>query len=176
MILGILGTIVTILILLHRLAEAGIDLAGLNPFLWQRRRQWQKKLEGNPVYHIEKPLNATALLATATAKSDGDMSAEEKRAMRTLFHEEFNMPKREAAELLIASAFLLGGGEEVKTNLEKVLKPSLQNFTEEQAKSALELLHAVGEIDPKDNELKREFVERVRAIFDNHFQASGKWS
>ncbi len=42
-IIGVLGSIITILILLNRLAEAGIDLGGLNPFLWKRRRQWKQK-------------------------------------------------------------------------------------------------------------------------------------
>jgi len=45
-ILGLLGTIVTILILLNRLADAGIDLGGLNPFLWHRRRKWRKMSGG----------------------------------------------------------------------------------------------------------------------------------
>ena len=52
-ILGMLGTIVTILILLNRLAEAGIDIGGLNPFLWNRRRKWKKMYQGNPVFKIE---------------------------------------------------------------------------------------------------------------------------
>lgn len=38
-VLGLLGTLVTILWLLYRLAEMGIDLGGLNPWAWRRRRQ-----------------------------------------------------------------------------------------------------------------------------------------
>ena len=57
-IFGLLGTIVTILILLNRLADAGIDLGGLNPFLWSRRRKWRKQYEGNPVFKIENPMDA----------------------------------------------------------------------------------------------------------------------
>lgn len=91
---GILGTIITILILLNRLAEAGIDLGGLSPFLWRRRRRWQKQYEGNPIYKIESPLDVTALLATASVKSDGDMSSEEKAELLGLFQSEFNMSKK----------------------------------------------------------------------------------
>jgi len=40
-IIAFLGTIVTILVLLDRLAQAGISLGGLNPFLWRRRRKWK---------------------------------------------------------------------------------------------------------------------------------------
>lgn len=175
-VLGILGAIVTILILLNRLAEAGIDLGGLNPFLWQRRRRWRKRLEGNPIYQIESPMDATALLVVATAKADGDISLEEKKTVLSLFQREFNLSKRDAAGLFVSSAYLLGKGEEVRENLEKILKPSLEYFTEEQAQSALELLKAVCEIDSSADDLKREFVERVREVFDIRFKARGKWS
>ena len=77
-ILGLLGTIVTILVLLHRLAEAGIDLGGLNPYFWHRRRQWRKKYQGNPVYRMDDPMDATAILMVAAAKADGDMTREDK--------------------------------------------------------------------------------------------------
>jgi len=174
-ILGVLGSIITILILLNRLAEAGIDLGGLNPFLWQRRRKWQKKLQGNPIYQIESPLDLTALLATATAKSDGDMSSEEKRALLSLFQKEFSMSKKDAAELLIASAYLLGNGEDLRTNLEKVINPGISSFTQEQAMSATSLLNEICAIDSSAGELKREFVGRVKDILSRHFQPKGKW-
>lgn len=173
-VLGILGTIVTILILLNRLAEAGIDLGGLNPFLWQRRRRWRKKLEGNPIYHVDSPMDATALLATATAKMDGDLSSDEKRMLLSAFAEEFEVSKRDAAGLLISSAHLLGDGEALRNNLEKVLQPSLESFTEDQAGSAIGLLNKVCEIDPAENELKRELVEQVEGIFSRRF-TKRKW-
>lgn len=174
-ILGVLGTIITILILLNRLAEAGIDLGGLNPFLWRRRKKWQKKFEGNPIYQIDSPLDITALLATATAKSDGDMSSEEKKTLLNLFQKEFNMSKKQAAELLIASAYILGNGEELRTNLEKVINTSLSNFTQVQAAAATSLLDEVCSTDSSVEELKHEFVERVKIIMDKHFQPKGKW-
>ena len=76
-ILGILGSLITVLILLNRLADAGIDLGGLNPYLWQRRRKWRNKYEGNPVFKIESPMDAAAILMVATAKADGDISLDE---------------------------------------------------------------------------------------------------
>lgn len=174
-VLGLLGTIVTILVLLNRLAEAGIDLWGLNPFLWNRRRKWKTRLEGNPIYFLESPLEAAGLLVTATAKVDGDMSAEEKSSILTWFVDEFHLSKRDAAGLLISSAHLLGKGEEIRENLEKVLKSSIDKFTEEQAKSTLELMGKVCEIETSGMELKREFVGQTRQIFDKHFRPKGAW-
>lgn len=38
-VLAVLGSLVTILILLNRLKGLGIDFGWLNPFTWHRRRQ-----------------------------------------------------------------------------------------------------------------------------------------
>jgi uncharacterized tellurite resistance protein B-like protein len=173
--LGILGSIITILILLKRLADSGIDLAGLNPFLWHRRRQWRMKVQGNPIHAITSPMELTALLMTATAKIDGDMSSEEKTALRSFMQTEFQLSKRDAADLLISSAYTLGDGNDLRKNLDAVMNPGLENFSEVQARSALELLVRLGNIDPAGNELKREFIGQVRQIFDARFAPQGKW-
>ena len=98
------------MVLLNRLAEAGIDLGGLNPFLWARRRRWKDKIEGNPLWRIEQPLDATAILLTAVAKADGDMSKEEKSELLTVFEQDFRLSKKDAAGLLISRVHLLGDG------------------------------------------------------------------
>ena len=77
-ILGILGAIVTILILLNRLAEAGIDLGGLNPFSARRLRKWQQKFEGNPLFALDDPVEVAAVLVVATANIAGVVTAEER--------------------------------------------------------------------------------------------------
>ena len=68
-ILGLLGTIVTILILLNRLSEAGIEIGWLNPFAWNRRRKWRNKYQGNPIFQLVDPLEVAALLCTSLAKT-----------------------------------------------------------------------------------------------------------
>ena len=175
-IISLLGTIITVLILLNRLAEAGISLGGLNPFLWKRRRKWKKQYEGNPIYKIDSPLDLAALLATATAKADGDMSSDEKKALLDLFQKEFNVDKKGATELLISSDYLPGSGEELKNKLEKVIKPGLENLTEEQAASTRNILDGICNIDPAGAELKRDFAERAKGIIAGHFEPKGTWS
>lgn len=139
-VLGLLGTIVTILILLNRLADAGIDLGGLNPYLWSRRRKWRKQYEGNPVFKIENPMDATAILMVAVAKADGDMTKEDKSQLLNLFENEFKLSKKDAAGLLISSVHLLGDGSDVRGNVEKFLSPSKASFTDTQVQSALSLI------------------------------------
>lgn len=174
-ILGALGTLVTILWLLHRLAEMGIDLAGLNPFLWQRRRRWKKHHDANPVYKIDSPLEATALLMTAVAKADGDMSSEEKTEILRKFRDEFHLSKKEAAGLLISSSHLLGKGDEVGENLKQVLSPSLPNFTEEQVKSALSLLTTISRVAGPSSELQERLISDTAKILGSKTTANSKW-
>jgi uncharacterized tellurite resistance protein B-like protein len=174
-ILGLLGTIVTILWLLYRLAEMGIDLGGLNPFLWQRRRKWKKHYESNPIYKIDSPLEATALLITATAKADGDMSAEEKQMILGMFQNEFHLSQKDAVALLTASSHLLGKGDEVRDNLKAVLNPSLQNFSAEQAESAVQLLNRIASVDSAASELKQRIVSNAAALLTPVRTPKAKW-
>ncbi len=163
-VLGLLGTIVTILVLLNRLAEMGIDLGGLNPFLWQRRRKWRKQYEGNPVYTIANPMDATAILMVAAVKADGDMTREDKKLLLSLFENEFKLSKKDAAGLLVSSAHLLGDGIEVRKNMEKFLSVSKANFNESQAISAVTLIaNAAG--DPSSrHENAEELVRQVEKL------------
>ncbi len=156
-VLALLGTIVTILVLLSRLANAGIDLGGLNPFLWNRRRKWRKKHDGNPIFRVDKPLDATAILMVAIAKSDGDMTREDKALLLNLFETKFNLSKREAAGLLISSSYLLADGAELNRSIPKFLSPSKAEFTDIQAASAIELMsqiaHSADNIHPNTKEI-----------------------
>ena len=104
-VLGLLGSIVTILYLLDRL---GIDLGGLNPFYWQRRRAWEKKYQGDPIYSVEDPMHVAAILIVGAAKLAGDLSAEQKRVALEQFESSFSLDSPAASELFGSAAHLLG--------------------------------------------------------------------
>lgn len=162
-VIAALGSLVTILWLLHRLAEMGIDLGGLNPWAWRRRRRWRASYEANPIYAITSPMELTAVLVAATAKADGDMSLDEKRAILSLFEREFHLSERDAAGLLTSSTHLLGTGSEVRERLGDVIGPSKASFTEAQARSACAMLEEIAEVGGSPSALQAEILERVRA-------------
>jgi len=54
-ILGILGSIVTILYLVSEISEKGGKLGKFNPFAWYRRRKWQKKYHADPAFSLDRP-------------------------------------------------------------------------------------------------------------------------
>lgn len=174
-VLGLLGTLVTILWLLHRLAEMGIDLGGLNPWAWRRRRQWRGRSQGNPIYALESPMEVTALLMTAAAKLDGDMSGDEKRTLLALFRETFHLSESEASDLLAACVHLFGKGEEIRDNLTAVVRPSLERFSPEQAESALELVERITRVDGTPSQRQQDLLEQLVPLLRPAPPNKGQW-
>lgn len=77
-VLGVLGVVVTILVLLNRLQEGGIDIGWLNPFSWHRRRTFRNKYHTPAAYSLDSPMDVAALYMVAIAKADGDITREQK--------------------------------------------------------------------------------------------------
>lgn len=171
-ILGFLGTIVTLLVLLKRLDDAGIDIGWLNPLAWRRRRAWKNKYEGNPIFSLVSPLEIAALLATAAAKIDGDLSLEEKTVLLELFQTEFSQTQGKASDLLRSSLFLFGDGKETLAKPHKILANAIDSFSEEQARSLMSILEDIKNISPKNQDLKQAFVGQIEKAFDLHFNNS----
>ena len=80
-ILAVLGAVVTILILINRIQQSGLDLGWLNPFSWFRRRKYRVNHDLNAAFKLESPLETVSLLMLAVAKADGDISKEQKSTM-----------------------------------------------------------------------------------------------
>jgi uncharacterized tellurite resistance protein B-like protein len=175
-VIGALGSIVTILWILHRLAEMGVGLGGLNPWLWRRRRKWRATYEANPVYAVTRPMEATALLIAATAKADGDLSLDEKQAILRLFKRDFHLSERDAAALLTSSTHLLGNGDEVRDNLAGVLKPSLDSFSESQTRSAVAMIEEIAAVGGAPSQLQTDFVDQVRLALLQPANDATEWS
>ena len=164
-ILGALGLIVTILVLVRRLADAGIDIGWLDPFKWHRRQQWRKHYHADPVYSIDDPMKATAGLMYTMVKCTGDISKEEKEALLKVFTEDFKLSEREAADLLSTCSFHLRDEDKVRNNLRKYLAPSLGYFAEPQKESALSLIEKVACCEGGPNEKQAEFFEEIGKVF-----------
>ncbi|MEL7296640.1 MAG: TerB family tellurite resistance protein [Pseudomonadota bacterium] len=160
--------------LLYALERVGIDLGWLNPWAWKRRRAWRNRMTGNPVFRIDSPLDAIALLAAATAKIDGDISIEEKEKLKELYQSTFNMTEQDAVQLFGSSIFLLGPGDEVYPNVEKILKPSLDSFTDEQKNLSLSLIREVAALGTGATDTQRQFVEEIEGVLSRG-SGSNNW-
>lgn len=174
-ILGALATIVTILILVNRLSNNGLDIGWLNPFAWKRRREWSKKYHANPLYALTSPMEVTALFMVGLAKSEGEISSEQKNEIKRKFREVFNLTEQNAVELFTSSAFLLKEDARVIADVRKIVEASLGNFSSEQVSSAQELLTHIANLDSPADEFQRDVLETFGVVFQTANGKAGAW-
>lgn len=171
--LGLLGAIVTILFLLDRL---GVDLGGLNPFYWKRRRAWAKKYQGDPIYSVEDPMHVAALLIVGAAKLDGDLSASQKKAALQQFESVFSLDPRAAAELLGSAAHLLGPPQVIDTQLNGLADKNKDRFSQDQAESMIQMMIEVASADGDLTAEQNTYVDSMRSRFVRLKQNETAWT
>ena len=171
-VLALLGSIVTLLYLLDRL---GIDLGGLNPFYWRRRRAWRKRYEGDPIHSVEDPMEIAALFVVGVAKLDGDVSAGQKAAALREFETRFSMTGRDAARLFGSSAHLLGQPQVLRVQLEGVLERHQEHFTADQVESLIDMMVTVAAADGEPTEQQSEMISAVRDRLAKPAPVEGVW-
>ena len=172
-VLGLLTTIITILYLLDRV---GIDLGGLNPFYWRRRRAWAAKYEGDPIYSVEDPMHIAALLIVGAAKLGGDLSAEQKRVVLDKFQSSFSMDSRAASDLLGSATHLLGAPQVIDTQLNGIAEKNKDRFSKDQAESMIQMLVEVASADGELTTKQSEYVASIRSLFVPSEEKQGTWS
>jgi hypothetical protein len=171
--LGLLGAVVTILYLLDRL---GIDLGGLNPFYWRRRRAWAKQYHGDPIHSVEDPIQVAALLIVGAAKLNGDLTAEQKQTAIAQFEETFSLNSREASELLTSATHLLGAPQVIDTQLEGLIARHKDRFTPDQAASIMLMIARVTSADGEPSEQQNEFIADLRSHLRFAETKEGPWA
>jgi len=172
-IVGLLGAILTILFLLDRL---GVNLGGLNPFYWKRRRAWAKKYEGDPIYSVEEPMHVAALLVVGAAKLDGDLSAGQKKAALQQFESVFSLDSRAASELLGSAAHLLGPPQIIDTQLNGLADKNKDRFSPDQAESMLQMMVEVASADGDLTAKQTSYVDSMRSRFVRLKKSETAWT
>jgi uncharacterized tellurite resistance protein B-like protein len=174
-IMGILGSIITILVLVNQLSRAGIDIAKFNPFSWYRRNKWQKKYHADPAFSLDRPMEAVAGLLYVMAKCSGEITREQKEYILYLFQNEFRLSEDKARELLSSSSFLLKDEDQIIDHLKDFLKPSLAKFDDEKRASTLDLLQKVADCEGDRTTKQEEFLNKLTPFFQEIPVAERKW-
>ena len=175
-ILSILGSIVTILILVNRISDSKIDFGCFNVFAWNRRRKWLKKYHSDPAFSLDNPMDAAAGLMYVMAKCSGDISKEQKACMLDLFHNEFHLSENQAIQLMSSCSFILKDEDKVVENLREYLKPSLEKFDAEKKESVLDLVQQVVACEENVTHKQTHFMDEVKTVFSPQDTSNKKWA
>ena len=172
-VIALLGGLATILYLLNHL---GVDIGWLNPYWWKRRRQWAAKYQGDPIHSIEDPLQVAALLIIGVAKIAGDLTAEQKQAIRDQFSEKFSMSEKETSDLLGSATHLLAAPQLVGTQLKELARRNTDRFSSEQAESMLVMMEKTAAAEGEPSDEQREYLYEMRAAFAPQPKGDGTWN
>lgn len=170
----IIGFITALASLLYALEKLGVDIGWLNPWAWKRRRAWAKQYHANPAFSLESPMEVVALLLLATAKIDGELSLEEKNALKAMFETNFTLSAKDAAALFAASAHLLADGVEVCKRPKDVLARSLNQFSLQQKQSTVELLDRIASVGGAPSDIQSEYIASIKGVLFPT-QGAGHW-
>jgi len=172
-VLTVLGAIVTILYILDRF---DIDVGGLNPWSWRRRRAWARRYQGDPIYSVEDPVEVAALLIVGAARLEGDPPAEQKQKALELFASEFSSSPREATELYASAAHLLGARQVLDSQLDGLLDRNRDRFTKEQAESLIGIAEQVVAAGGGPTGQQKRFLEALRERLLPSVERQGTWA
>lgn len=157
------------------MSNVEINIAWLNPVTWFEKFKRRSSYRNNPFLKLSEPIEVAAFLATAIAKISGDLDLKQKEILLVLFQSEFNKTEKEAYDLLISSFFLFENSGISILLPNQVLMQSLPLFTENQARSVVQLLELVITINVSSASDKRQYLDKVIDVFDKHFKIEGKW-
>ncbi len=174
-VIGVITAVAGLIWAFVALQRGGVDLNALNPFLWHRRAQWRKRYGGKPIYPLSQPMDAAALLLLGVAKCEGEVSAEQKKELRSIFQHEFHLDGSEADDLLLASAYLIREEIYLVDKLPKILERSARSFTTEQIESLLSLMRRVGNLEGPPNEEQEKLIAATAKYFSATTKSPGKW-
>lgn len=161
-VLGLLGSIVTILYLLDRL---GIDIGWWNPFYLMRRRAFAKKHGADPIFSIDDPIHVAALLIIGVGRLDGELTAEQRRVAQDLFESTFSMTASDASGLFASASHLLAPPQLLDDQLDKLAQKNHDRFSPEQARSVLDMVTTVVAAGGEPSATQQDFIERLRTAF-----------
>lgn len=172
-IIAFLGSLVTIFYLLDRL---GIDIGGLNPFYWFRRRSFAKKYGADPIFSVEDPMHIASLLIIGTGKLDGDLTAEQRRKAQSLFESEFSLNEKDASQLFGSAAHLLAAPALLEEQLGKLVARNATTFSAEQALSIRDMAEKVAAANGSPSEAQRSFLAQLSKTLSPAPKPEGTWA
>ena len=157
-ILVILGSIITVLILVKQYKELKIDLSWFNFSQQRRKKAWLEKMNADPLFSIASPMESTGCLMYAMAKCSGDIPNEQKKCVRALFQSDFRPEENKAIDLLASCSFLIKGEDIVLESFVEFMKPSFAEFDAEKKMSAVKLIGKVNDCEGTVSGKQTEFM------------------
>jgi uncharacterized tellurite resistance protein B-like protein len=174
-IIGIITALASLFWALSAMRNAGIHLSDLNPFVAMRRWRWRREYGAKPIFKLEKPMDAAAVLLVAIAKADGAISTQQKQLLLQQFESTFEINSNTASQLLTGTLHILRDELSIVGNIDKVLQRSSNRFEPQQAQQLIAMMHRVAAFDTAVNHEQQQILDQTEAFFHKLHSPQPKW-
>lgn len=132
-ILTVLTLLGTFFWVYRRFHESGLSISSINPFLWKRRHDWNKRRATNPLFILDNNKDVAAALMFVIAKLDGEMTRDSKMALLNDYQTLLRMDESEATATIQQTSFMLEQYPIILSDVSKILHTERVNaFSSEQ--------------------------------------------
>jgi uncharacterized tellurite resistance protein B-like protein len=160
---------------LTAMRNAGIHLSDLNPFVAIRRWRWRREYGSKPIFKLDKPMDAAAVLLVAVAKADGAISAEQKQLLIKQFEGTFEIDNNAASQLLTGTMHMLRDELSIVGNIDKILQRSANRFEPPQVQQLLAMMRHVAVVETALNTEQQQILDQTEAFFHTLHSPQPKW-
>ncbi len=173
-IISVITAIAALLWALNSLQRSGFDLNALNPFLWARRKEWERKRNTRPIYSLEHPIEIAAVLVVAVASEGGALLRSDRERVAGILVKDLKLTEDYAREMLTLSEHMLRDGPSINNEVPKILAPAKGKFTAAQVESLAAILRAVPTSRPPTPG-QLQIITSFEACFAQPQQNNGEW-
>jgi uncharacterized tellurite resistance protein B-like protein len=171
----ILGLITALASLLWALNRLGVDVHALNPFHWHRRNKWKRQLATKPIHALTRPIEAAAVLIVGIVQTEGLVSREQKAGIIDIFKTELKQDETAAADMFGSAAFLTKNVVDLAAEVPSILAPNKAHFSEEQARSLVQMLTRVAAMDSAISSAQQNAIRAVERELLQEKVKAGEW-
>ena len=175
-IIGIITAFAGLVWALYSLQNSGVDLNSFNPFAWARRRRWRKLYGTKPIYTLERPMEAAALLIVGVLKQEGEISREQKAAVVEIFESTFQLERSQAQDVFTSSVYLLKDELNLDQSVSGILSRCKDKFTQAQTASLIALLQRVATLEGDATESQQRIIRAVQQDLATRPASNGSWT
>jgi len=126
-----------------------------------RRRRWQAQTNTDHIRDIDDPRLAAAVMMCALAKSDDDLSANERDTILDQLKGKPGLSNTEAEEMLAQARWLTRDMKELGTVLHRASPPIKAYCNAQEMTQLLDMLTVVARADGPIDELQQDAIDRL---------------
>ncbi|MEW5250219.1 hypothetical protein [Microbulbifer discodermiae] len=172
--IGIITAIAGLVWALNSLQNSGVNLNAFNPFMWLRRRKWEKSLGTKPMHALTDSMEVAALLVVAVAKEQGDITRDSKAEILSIFEREFGVRHSKAIEIYSFSVYLIQDTLNMAEEVRHILKPSKESFTSVHIAKLITMLKETASLEII-TEGQQAIIKSVELEFKDDEASASNW-